>query len=71
MLTSQCALIMRLILAFEMDEANGPRVREPDIDILGFSDVRNSLVSLPRRFDCYYTPLDPVWRKVRGVGGES
>jgi phenylacetate 2-hydroxylase len=61
MLILNSALILRLILAFEMEEASGPDARKPNIDILNFSDVHNSLVARPRMFDCHYTARDPNW----------
>lgn len=55
------ALLVRLILAFEMEEATGAGARRPNIDIVDFSDVHNSLAALPRKFDCFYTARDPAW----------
>ena len=52
---------MRLILAFDMAEATGPGARKPNTDMLGFSDVYNSLVAMPRKFDCHYTARDAKW----------
>jgi phenylacetate 2-hydroxylase len=54
-------MIVRLILAFEMDEATGAGARKPNVDILNFSDVHNSLVALPQTFDCCYTARDAKW----------
>jgi phenylacetate 2-hydroxylase len=61
MLTFKSALILRLILAFEMEEATEPGARKPNVDMLGFSDVHNSLVARPRKFDCHYTARDAEW----------
>jgi len=61
LLTWKSALILRLILAFEMKEATGPSSRKPNIDILGFSDVHNSLVARPRKFDCHYIAREAEW----------
>ncbi|RDW82785.1 hypothetical protein BP6252_03897 [Coleophoma cylindrospora] len=55
------SMLVRMILAFEMREAEGSGVRKPNIDMLDFSDVHNSLVALPRKFDCCYTARDPKW----------
>jgi phenylacetate 2-hydroxylase len=57
-LTFKSAFILRLILAFEMEEATEPGARKPNVDMLGFSDVHNSLVARPRKFDCHYTARD-------------
>ncbi len=57
----ESALILRLILAFEMKEATGCNSRKPNIDILGFSDVHDSLVARPRKFDCHYAARDTEW----------
>lgn len=54
-------MIIRLVLAFEMDESTEPGARKPSNDMLDFSDVRNSLVALPRKYDCCYTARDPEW----------
>lgn len=55
------SLILRLILAFKMEEATSPGSRRPNTDILDFSDVHNSLVARPRKFDCHYTARDEQW----------
>jgi phenylacetate 2-hydroxylase len=60
-LTLESALLVRLILAFEMEGTTGPGARRPNIDILDLSDVHNSLVARPRKFDCFYTARDPEW----------
>lgn len=54
-------MIVRLIIAFEMDEGTDPGARKPNLDILNFSDVRDSLVAMPRTYDCCYTARDPEW----------
>lgn len=60
-LTLNSALLVKLVLAFEMDEATEPGARRPNIDILDFSDVKNQLVALPRSFDCKFTARDQSW----------
>ncbi|KAH8645915.1 cytochrome P450 [Tricladium varicosporioides] len=55
------ALLIKMVLAFEMDEATDPGARRPNIDILDFSDVKNQLVALPRSFDCKFTARDQAW----------
>lgn len=55
------AMIIRLVLAFEMEEASGPGMRKPNIDMLHFSDVHNSLVAMPKKFDCHYNARDSKW----------
>jgi phenylacetate 2-hydroxylase len=44
-----------------MEEATEPGARKPNVDMLGFSDVHNSLVARPRKFDCHYTARDAEW----------
>lgn len=56
-------MLVRLILAFEMDESNEPGARKPNVDMLDFSGVHDSLVAAPRQFDCCYTARDPEWLK--------
>jgi len=52
-----------------MKEASGQDSRRPNIDILGFSDVHNSLVARPRKFDSHYTARDAEWlEKIMGNG---
>jgi hypothetical protein len=46
-LSFESALIMGLILVFEMEEASGPGVRKPNTDMLDFSNVHYSLVAYP------------------------
>lgn len=53
--------MVRLILAFEMDEATEPGARKPNIDMLRFSNVHDSLVAAPQKFDCCYKARDPKW----------
>lgn len=56
-------MIVRLILAFDMHESTVPHARKPNFDMLDFSDVRDSLVALPTKYDCHYTARDPEWLK--------
>jgi len=58
-------MILRLILSFKIDETIEPGARKPNIDMLDFSDVRNSLVALPRKFDCRYIARDSQWLESR------
>lgn len=53
------ALLTRLILAFEMKEAEG--ARKPNIDPIHFSDVVDELVAHPRFFDCSFVARDESW----------
>ncbi|KAK3628491.1 hypothetical protein LTR56_003870 [Elasticomyces elasticus] len=55
------AMIVRLILAFEMTESEEPNARRPNLDAINFSGVRDSLVALPRAYDCSYTARDAHW----------
>ncbi|KAK5710837.1 hypothetical protein LTR15_012814 [Elasticomyces elasticus] len=55
------AMIVRLILAFEMAESEEPNARRPNLDPINFSGVRDSLVALPRAYDCCYGARDAEW----------
>lgn len=56
------AMLVRMILAFEMKQVEGTRL--PSTDMIDFSDGYG-LVAHPRRYDCAYVARDPVWlRKV-------
>ncbi|KAK5111252.1 hypothetical protein LTR62_005280 [Meristemomyces frigidus] len=55
------AMLVRLILAFEMRESEEAHARKPNLDMVDFSDVRDSLVAMPRYFDCHYIARDPQW----------
>lgn len=54
-------MIIRLVLAFEMEEGSEEGTRKPNIDMLNFSDVHNSLVAMPKKFDCHFTARDDKW----------
>lgn len=56
-----CALLIRLILAFEMKEAEGPGMKVPNIDPIHFSDVYDQLVAHPRFYDCSFKARDEAW----------
>ncbi|KAF2494124.1 cytochrome P450 [Lophium mytilinum] len=58
------ALVMRLLLAFEIKEIDGPGVRRPNIDPIHFSDVYNQLVAHPRFFDSCFVARDPAWLEI-------
>jgi len=62
-------MIVRLVLAFEMNYSTELHARRLNADMLDFSDVRDSLVALPRKFDCHYTPRDPDWLKSKWNDG--
>lgn len=64
-LTGRSALLVRLVLAFDMEEATGPSARRPNTDMLDFSDVYNSLVACPRKFDCHYIARDAKWLETK------
>jgi len=55
------ALLVRLILAFEMKEVDG--TRKPNIDMIHFSDAYTGLVAQPRSFDCSFKARDERWLK--------
>ncbi len=54
------ALLVRLLLAFEMDGSTVPG-RRPNIDAVDFSDVYDELVAHPRFYDCRFTARDVPW----------
>jgi phenylacetate 2-hydroxylase len=55
------ALLVRLILAFEMKEPEGEGARKPHISWQDWSDVYDSLVTIPRTFDCTFIARDEQW----------
>lgn len=55
-----CAMLTRLILAFEMEEARSPE-RRPDLSAIDFSDVYDQLVAHPKFFDCQFKVRDAAW----------
>ncbi|EXJ80691.1 hypothetical protein A1O3_06975 [Capronia epimyces CBS 606.96] len=55
-----CALLTRLVLAFEMDGSED-EARRPNVDALDFSNVYDSLVAHPRFYDCRFKARDPDW----------
>lgn len=56
------AMLVRMVLAFEMGQVEGGRV--PSIDMVDYSDSYG-LVSHPREFDCKFVARDEGWlRKV-------
>lgn len=54
------AMLVKLILAFNMKQAEGTRL--PSTGMLDFSDSCG-LVSLPRTYDCTFTARDETWLK--------
>lgn len=56
------AMLVRMLLAFEMKQVEGTRL--PSTDMINFSDGYG-LVAHPRRYDCAYVARDAAWlRKV-------
>lgn len=55
-----CALLTRMILAFEMEESKEPS-RRPNVSAIGFSDVYDELVAHPKFYDCQFSVRDPAW----------
>lgn len=55
-----CALLTRLILAFEMEGSKNPD-RAPSVHPIHFSDVHDQLVAHPKFYDCHFKVRDPVW----------
>jgi len=53
------ALIIRLVLAFEMKQVEGTRL--PNTDMLDFSDAYTGLVAQPRSYDCAFIARDKKW----------
>lgn len=51
-------MLTRLILAFKMKESD---TRKPNIDMIHFSDIYESIVAQPRAFDCCFFPRDSEW----------
>ena len=54
-------MITRLILAFEMSQSEEAGARRANLDMIDFSDVRDSVVAQPLWYDCCYTARDPEW----------
>lgn len=54
------ALLIRLILAFEMEESKMPG-RRPNVDAVKFSDVHDELVAHPRFYDAHFKTRDESW----------
>ena len=57
-----CAVLTRLILAFEIDETTVAG-RRPNVDALDFSDVYDELVAHPRFYDAHFKTRDEAWLK--------
>ncbi|KAI0483341.1 cytochrome P450 [Xylariaceae sp. FL0804] len=56
-----CALLTRLILAFEIAEPAEGEGRRPNVDPIAFSDVVDQLVAHPRFYDAHFRTRDPGW----------
>ncbi|RDW85998.1 hypothetical protein BP5796_04323 [Coleophoma crateriformis] len=56
------AMLIRLILAFQMKQVEGTRL--PSIDMIDFSDAYG-LVALPRAYDCSFVARDETWLKTK------
>ncbi|RDW58494.1 hypothetical protein BP5796_12424 [Coleophoma crateriformis] len=52
------AVLLRLILAFEMKQVKGTRL--PSTDMIDFSDAYG-LVAMPRSYDCSFVARDELW----------
>lgn len=55
-----CAMLTRMILAFEVDQAKDP-ARRPDLSAVNFSDVYDQLVAHPKFYDCQFKVRDADW----------
>jgi phenylacetate 2-hydroxylase len=58
-----CALLTRMILAFEFQEPEAGEGRKPDVDPIHFSDVYNELVAHPKFYDAKFVARDEAWLK--------
>ncbi|KAK9774901.1 putative Cytochrome P450 [Seiridium cardinale] len=56
-----CAILTRIILAFDFREPEEGDGRKPNIDPIDFSDVYNQLVAHPRYYDAKFTARDEEW----------
>ncbi|ETS87810.1 hypothetical protein PFICI_01638 [Pestalotiopsis fici W106-1] len=56
-----CAILTRIILAFDFCEPEEGDGRKPNIDPIHFSDVYNQLVAHPRFYDAKFTARDEKW----------
>lgn len=54
------AIVIRLILAFEMKASKEPG-RQPVNDAIKFSHVVDELVAHPRFYDCHFKARNPAW----------
>ncbi|KFA62646.1 hypothetical protein S40285_08027 [Stachybotrys chlorohalonatus IBT 40285] len=55
-----CALLTRLILAFDMEETDEV-ARRPNVGAIEFSDVHDALVAHPKFYDCKFKARDAAW----------
>ncbi|KAF2091592.1 cytochrome P450 [Saccharata proteae CBS 121410] len=55
------AVLVRLLLAFEIKESSDPAARKPVIDPIHFSDVYGEIVAHPKFFDCCFAARDEAW----------
>ncbi|KAF7515299.1 hypothetical protein G7054_g14641 [Neopestalotiopsis clavispora] len=56
-----CAILTRVILAFDFCEPEEGHGRKPNIDPIHFSDVYNQLVAHPRFYDAKFVARDEKW----------
>lgn len=56
-----CAILTRVILAFEFKEPEDGDGRQPNIHPIGFSDVYNQLVAHPNSYDAKFNARDEKW----------
>ncbi|KAI1624204.1 cytochrome P450 [Exophiala viscosa] len=63
------ALLVRLLLAFEMRQAQDGTAPKPSLDWKDWSDMHDSLVTIPRSFGCYFVARDPRW--LNSILGDS
>lgn len=54
------AMLVRMLLAFEVKQADGPGMRLPSTDMIDFSDGYG-LMAQPRRYDCVFVARDSDW----------
>jgi phenylacetate 2-hydroxylase len=63
------ALLVRLLLAFEIRPAQDGTAPKPSLDWRNWSDMHDSLVTIPRSFGCYFVARDENW--LNSILGDS
>jgi phenylacetate 2-hydroxylase len=55
------ALLIRILLAFEIEQVSGSDLRQPNIDPICFSNIHDQLVASPQLYDCRLVARDLKW----------